>query len=85
MKKGDYKQWYTIEGAHLTVLRDSKFVNIFDNCTDQNKLAVISRRRKKKEQGRPRRWKQRFVVLKVETELRTLKYMSFIVVLQIHQ
>ena len=65
MKKGDFKQWYTNEGTHLTLFRDSKFVNIFDNCIDQDKLAVIYRRRKKKERGRSRRWKQRFVVPKV--------------------
>ena len=49
MKKGEYKQWYKSNGSHLTLFRDSKFVNIFDTFVDQNKLVKIRRRRKKKE------------------------------------
>ena len=64
LKKGDYKQWYTNDGTHLTLFRDSKFVNIFDNCIDQNRLAVIRRRKKKEERNGSRRWKEKYVVPK---------------------
>lgn len=65
LKKGEYKQWYTRDGSHLTLFHDSKFVNLFDRCIAQDKLAVIYRRRKKKLRGRSRRWRDRFIVPQV--------------------
>ena len=65
LRKGQYKQWYTRRGLHLTLFHDSKFVNMFDTCIDQDKLAVIQRRRKKKERKRSRRWRVNYTVPKV--------------------